>query len=173
MVDLTDVPGAAAGDPVVLWGGAGADAISANDVARLVQTISYELLWHGGPAGCQEFTGLVDLVMSDVKISRAALLGVSGQGKGWPAWPPRWIRHGVELLSTGGTEAALDQAGFKVKAVGDFTGFPEIFGGRVKTLHPRIHGGILGAPRHVGPSPRDGRASSRSHRPGGGQFLPL
>jgi alanine racemase len=44
MVDLTGVPEAVAGDPVVLWGGSGADAISANDVARLVQTISYELL---------------------------------------------------------------------------------------------------------------------------------
>lgn len=44
MVDLTDVPGAAAGDPVVLWGGSGEDAISANDVARQVATISYELL---------------------------------------------------------------------------------------------------------------------------------
>jgi alanine racemase len=44
MVDLTDVPEAAAGDPVVLWGSSGDDAISANDVARLVQTISYELL---------------------------------------------------------------------------------------------------------------------------------
>jgi alanine racemase len=44
MVDLTGVPEAVAGDPVVLWGGTGADAISANDVARLVQTISYELL---------------------------------------------------------------------------------------------------------------------------------
>lgn len=44
MVDLTDVPGAVAGDPVILWGGSGEDAISANDVARLVHTISYELL---------------------------------------------------------------------------------------------------------------------------------
>ena len=44
MVDLTDVPEAAAGDPVVLWGGSGEDAISANDVAHLVSTISYELL---------------------------------------------------------------------------------------------------------------------------------
>ncbi len=44
MVDLTDVPEAVAGDPVILWGGSGDDAISANDVARLVQTISYELL---------------------------------------------------------------------------------------------------------------------------------
>jgi alanine racemase len=44
MVDLTDIPGAAAGDPVILWGGGGENAISANDVAHLVQTISYELL---------------------------------------------------------------------------------------------------------------------------------
>ena len=79
--------------------------------------------------------------MSDVKISRA-LLGVSDKA-GLDALAAALLRHGVELLSTGGTKAALDQAGFKVKAVGDFTGFPEIFGGRVKTLHPRIHGGIL------------------------------
>jgi alanine racemase len=44
MVDLTDVPQAAPGDSVILWGGRGPDAISANDVAHLVQTISYELL---------------------------------------------------------------------------------------------------------------------------------
>jgi alanine racemase len=44
MVDLTEVPGAAAGDPVVLWGGSGEDAISAIDVAHQVSTISYELL---------------------------------------------------------------------------------------------------------------------------------
>ncbi len=79
--------------------------------------------------------------MNDVKISRA-LLGVSDKG-GLEALASALLRHGVELLSTGGTKAALEQAGFKVKAVGDFTGFPEIFGGRVKTLHPRIHGGIL------------------------------
>jgi phosphoribosylaminoimidazolecarboxamide formyltransferase/IMP cyclohydrolase len=47
------------------------------------------------------------------------------------------------LLSTGGTKSSLEKAGFKVAAVGDYTGFPEVFGGRVKTLHPRIHGGIL------------------------------
>jgi alanine racemase len=44
MVELTDVPEATAGDPVVLWGGSGEDAISANDVAHRVATISYELL---------------------------------------------------------------------------------------------------------------------------------
>ncbi len=59
---------------------------------------------------------------------------------------------GVELISTGGTAAALKAAGLKVQDVADVTGFPEIMGGRVKTLHPKIHGGLLGrrdAPDHV------------------------
>jgi phosphoribosylaminoimidazolecarboxamide formyltransferase/IMP cyclohydrolase len=50
---------------------------------------------------------------------------------------------GAEVISTGGTFAALRQAGVPVTAVSDVTGFPEILGGRVKTLHPRIHGGLL------------------------------
>src|SRR3974377_586471 len=79
--------------------------------------------------------------MSDVKISRA-LLGVSDK-EGLAGLAAALVRPGVELLSTGGTKASLEQAGFRVKAVGDFTGFPEILDGRVKTLHPKIHGGIL------------------------------
>ncbi|MGH7787123.1 MAG: bifunctional phosphoribosylaminoimidazolecarboxamide formyltransferase/IMP cyclohydrolase [Candidatus Binatia bacterium] len=51
---------------------------------------------------------------------------------------------GVEILSTGGTAAALKQAGIPVVQVSDFTGSPEILDGRVKTLHPKIHGGLLG-----------------------------
>ncbi len=50
---------------------------------------------------------------------------------------------GVEILSTGGTAQALRDAGIPVRDVSDFTGFPEIFTGRVKTLHPRVHGGLL------------------------------
>ena len=50
---------------------------------------------------------------------------------------------GVELLSTGGTARLLSQEGIKVKEAAEYTGFPEILQGRVKTLHPRIHGGIL------------------------------
>jgi phosphoribosylaminoimidazolecarboxamide formyltransferase/IMP cyclohydrolase len=50
---------------------------------------------------------------------------------------------GVELLSTGGTAKALAQAGLEVRSVSDYTGFPEIMGGRVKTLHPRLHGALL------------------------------
>ncbi|MDR3640740.1 MAG: IMP cyclohydrolase [Humidesulfovibrio sp.] len=51
--------------------------------------------------------------------------------------------RGVELVSTGGTHKKLVAAGLKVLSVSDVTGFPEIMGGRVKTLHPRIHAGIL------------------------------
>ena len=51
---------------------------------------------------------------------------------------------GVEIISTGGTATHLRAAGLTVKDISDFTGFPEIMDGRVKTLHPKVHGGILG-----------------------------
>ena len=50
---------------------------------------------------------------------------------------------GVEILSTGSTAKTLQDAGFAVTEVSSYTGFPEIMGGRVKTLHPKIHSGIL------------------------------
>src|SRR5665647_3060329 len=50
---------------------------------------------------------------------------------------------GVELVSTGGTRKALADASLPVKDVADLTGFPEMMDGRVKTLHPRVHGGLL------------------------------
>ena len=50
---------------------------------------------------------------------------------------------GVQILSTGGTARVLAEAGVQVTEVSDFTGFPEMLGGRVKTLHPRVHAGIL------------------------------
>ncbi|MEJ2324050.1 MAG: bifunctional phosphoribosylaminoimidazolecarboxamide formyltransferase/IMP cyclohydrolase [Nitrospirota bacterium] len=52
--------------------------------------------------------------------------------------------QGVEILSTGGTAKALKEAGVKVMDVSEFTGFPEMMAGRLKTLHPKIHGGLLG-----------------------------
>src|SRR5689334_16965783 len=52
----------------------------------------------------------------------------------------------VEILSTGGTASALSAAGITVKQVSAHTGAPEILDGRVKTLHPKIHGGLLGRP---------------------------
>ncbi len=60
--------------------------------------------------------------------------------------------YGVEILSTGGTAKLLREAGLTVKDVSDFTGFPEMLDGRVKTLHPKVHGGLLGMrsnPAHV------------------------
>ena len=57
------------------------------------------------------------------------------------------VGHGVEIVSTGGTRAALAQAGLKVRDVAELTGFPEMMDGRVKTLHPNVHGGLLGIRR--------------------------
>src|SRR6187551_1807824 len=51
--------------------------------------------------------------------------------------------HSVELVSTGGTAKAIAAAGLAVKDVSELTGFPEMMDGRVKTLHPRVHGGLL------------------------------
>ena len=62
------------------------------------------------------------------------------------------LEHGVEILSTGGSAKSLSAAGIPVKGVGEHTGFPEIMDGRVKTLHPKIHGGILARrsePSHI------------------------
>ena len=59
---------------------------------------------------------------------------------------------GVEIISTGGTMKAIAAAGIPVKSVSEVTGFPEMMDGRVKTLHPKIHGGILAIrdnPEHV------------------------
>lgn len=53
------------------------------------------------------------------------------------------VAAGVELLSTGGTAKALREAGLPVKDISEFTGFPEMLDGRVKTLHPKVHGGLL------------------------------
>jgi phosphoribosylaminoimidazolecarboxamide formyltransferase/IMP cyclohydrolase len=73
---------------------------------------------------------------------RRALLSVSDK-TGLVPFARRLAALGVELLSTGGTQKALAEAGVPVTSVGDFTQAPEILGGRVKTLHPRVHGGIL------------------------------
>ncbi|MGC8500153.1 MAG: bifunctional phosphoribosylaminoimidazolecarboxamide formyltransferase/IMP cyclohydrolase [Leptospirillia bacterium] len=74
---------------------------------------------------------------------RRALISVSDKS-GIDAFAKRLASLGVEILSTGGTAATLRSAGVSVTDVSSVTGFPEILGGRVKTLHPKIHGGILG-----------------------------
>jgi phosphoribosylaminoimidazolecarboxamide formyltransferase/IMP cyclohydrolase len=58
----------------------------------------------------------------------------------------------VEILSTGGTAKVLRESGLKIKDISEYTGFPEMLDGRVKTLHPKVHGGLLGIrgnPEHV------------------------
>ncbi len=80
--------------------------------------------------------------MSEIKIARAIISvtdksGVVEFGRGL-------MEFGVEILSTGGTAKKLTEGGVKVKEVSAHTGFPEMLDGRVKTLHPKIHGGILG-----------------------------
>jgi phosphoribosylaminoimidazolecarboxamide formyltransferase/IMP cyclohydrolase len=79
--------------------------------------------------------------MTDVKITRA-LLSVSDKS-GLVELGQALARNGVELVSTGGTAKALRDAGLSVRDVSDLTGFPEMMDGRVKTLHPMVHGGLL------------------------------
>ncbi|ATB26862.1 bifunctional phosphoribosylaminoimidazolecarboxamide formyltransferase/IMP cyclohydrolase [Melittangium boletus] len=74
-----------------------------------------------------------------------ALLSVSDK-RGLVPFAQGLVRLGFELLSTGGTLAALQAAGVPARKVSEHTQSPEILGGRVKTLHPRIHGGLLGRP---------------------------
>jgi phosphoribosylaminoimidazolecarboxamide formyltransferase / IMP cyclohydrolase len=74
---------------------------------------------------------------------RRALLSVSNK-EGLLEFAQALARRGVVILSTGGTASLLEKAGIPVKQVSNHTGFPEIMDGRVKTLHPKIHGGLLG-----------------------------
>ena len=78
----------------------------------------------------------------DVLPIRRAILSVTDKS-GLVEFATFLTARGVELISTGGTQKALEAAGLPVTAVSTVTGFPEILGGRVKTLHPKIHAGIL------------------------------
>ncbi len=75
------------------------------------------------------------------KIQRA-LLSVSDKS-GLIDFARALVAAGVELISTGGTAKAIREAGLPVKDISAHTGFPEMMDGRVKTLHPKIHGGLL------------------------------
>jgi phosphoribosylaminoimidazolecarboxamide formyltransferase/IMP cyclohydrolase len=85
----------------------------------------------------------LDAAMTDHprRITRA-LLSVSDK-TGLIAFAQALAGHGVELVSTGGTAKAIAAAGLKVIDVAELTGFPEMMDGRVKTLHPKVHGGLL------------------------------
>ena len=81
---------------------------------------------------------------------RRALLSVSDK-TGLVEAARQLVALGVELVSTGGTRSAIADAGLPVKDISELTGFPEMMDGRVKTLHPVVHGGLLGvrdAPQH-------------------------
>lgn len=78
----------------------------------------------------------------DILPIRRAILSVTDKS-GLVEFATFLTSRGVELISTGGTQKALEAAGLPVTAVSTVTGFPEILGGRVKTLHPKIHAGIL------------------------------
>ena len=80
--------------------------------------------------------------MTDLHPVRRALLSVSDK-TGLIELGKALAERGIELLSTGGTARALRDAGLAVKDVSEITGFPEMMDGRVKTLHPMVHGGLL------------------------------
>jgi phosphoribosylaminoimidazolecarboxamide formyltransferase/IMP cyclohydrolase len=79
--------------------------------------------------------------MESPKIKRA-LISVSNK-MGLSAFAKGLIEAGIELYSTGGTRSYLEQEGLAVRDIAEYTGFPEAMGGRLKTLHPKVHGGIL------------------------------
>ncbi|MCO6512219.1 MAG: bifunctional phosphoribosylaminoimidazolecarboxamide formyltransferase/IMP cyclohydrolase [Aridibacter famidurans] len=80
--------------------------------------------------------------MSDLRKIRRALISVSDK-EGVTEFASKLAGFGVELVSTGGTAKAIKEAGIEVKEVSELTGFPEMMDGRVKTLHPRVHGALL------------------------------
>ena len=109
-------------------------------------------------------TQLVDLKRALISVSDKTGLLELGQAL---------ADRGVELLSTGGSAKALRDAGLPVTDVADVTGFPEMMDGRVKTLHPNVHGGLLALrdnPEHLAAMQE---AWDRRDRPSGCQSLPL
>lgn len=89
--------------------------------------------------------------MTNLVRARRALISLSDKS-GLDSLVQGLKRHGIEIVSTGGTAAKLRELGAEVRDISDLTGFPEMMDGRVKTLHPKVHGGLLGVrdnPEHV------------------------
>jgi phosphoribosylaminoimidazolecarboxamide formyltransferase/IMP cyclohydrolase len=89
--------------------------------------------------------------MTDVVPVKRALISLSDKS-GLADLAAGLARHGIEIVSTGGTAAKLRESGAQVRDISDLTGFPEMMDGRVKTLHPKVHGGLLGVrdnPEHA------------------------
>jgi phosphoribosylaminoimidazolecarboxamide formyltransferase/IMP cyclohydrolase len=89
--------------------------------------------------------------MTDLVPVKRALISLSDKS-GLDELAAGLARHGVEVVSTGGTASKLREFGAEVRDISDLTGFPEMMDGRVKTLHPKVHGGLLGVrdnPEHA------------------------
>jgi phosphoribosylaminoimidazolecarboxamide formyltransferase/IMP cyclohydrolase len=89
--------------------------------------------------------------MTDLVPVQRALISLSDKS-GLAELAAGLARHKVEIVSTGGTAAKLREFGAQVRDIADLTGFPEMMDGRVKTLHPKVHGGLLGVrdnPEHA------------------------
>jgi len=95
--------------------------------------------------------------MSDIKPVTRALISVSDKD-GIVAFAEKLAALGVELVSTGGTAKLLSDAGLACRDVSELTGFPEMMDGRVKTLHPNVHGGLLAIRENA-----DHRAAMQAH----------
>jgi phosphoribosylaminoimidazolecarboxamide formyltransferase/IMP cyclohydrolase len=80
--------------------------------------------------------------MTDIVPIRRALISLSDKA-GLHDLAASLTKAGVELVSTGGTGTKLRELGYEVRDISDLTGFPEMMDGRVKTLHPKVHGGLL------------------------------
>jgi phosphoribosylaminoimidazolecarboxamide formyltransferase/IMP cyclohydrolase len=110
---------------------------------------------HGLPGGRLDYAraiaGETEIIQpEDVRVRRA-LLSVSDK-RGIVDFAKGLAELGVEIVSTGGTARELTEAGLHVRAIDDFTGFPEIMDGRVKTLHPKLYAGLLAVrdePEHM------------------------
>lgn len=81
-------------------------------------------------------------MIKDVVPTKRALVSVYDKA-GVVEFATNLVKSGVEILSTGGTAKALKDAGLGIIEVSDYTNYPELFGGRMKTLHPMVHGGLL------------------------------
>src|SRR5947209_15727626 len=100
--------------------------------------------------GTESVSSVAPVAPGEVQVARA-LLSVSDK-RGIVDFARGLAELGIEIVSTGGTARELSEAGVPVRAIDDFTGFPEIMGGRVKTLHPKLHAGLLAVrddPEHL------------------------
>jgi phosphoribosylaminoimidazolecarboxamide formyltransferase/IMP cyclohydrolase len=98
-------------------------------------------------------------VLMDDPIVKRVLISVTDKTGIVPFARALAQEFGVEIVSTGGTARALEEAGITVRPIDDLTGFPEMMDGRVKTLHPRVHGGLLArrdVPAHIEAATRHG-----------------